>query len=331
MPQKKALILGAGGFIGGHLTNKLKAEGCWVRGIDLKQNEFQTVNADEFIIGDLREKKFVEEVIDQDFDELYQLAADMGGAGYLFTGEHDADVIHNSALINLHVAKESVLKKVKKIFFSSSACIYPQNIQNKTGSNALKEEMAVPADPDSDYGWEKLFGEKMYLAFNRNYNLNIRIARFHNIYGPFGTWKDGKEKAPAAICRKVAETNDGGEIEIWGDGKQTRSFLFIDECLEGVNKLMESNFMGPVNIGSNELVTIEQLAQYIIRISGKKINIKYVNGPVGVLGRNSDNTLIKDKLDWAPKKPLYAGLKKTYEWVEEQVINQIKVATVHDN
>ena len=244
----------------------------------------------------------------------------MGGAGYIFTGNHDADVMHNSAMINLNVAHEATLKKVKKLFYSSSACMYPERNQLDPDNPNLAEDSAYPAEPDSEYGWEKLFSERLFLAFHRNYKLEVRIARFHNIFGPYGTWTGGKEKAPAAMCRKVAEAKDGGEIEIWGDGKQTRSFLYIDECLEGIRKLMDSaDFMGPVNIGSDEMVTINQLAQYAVEASGKKINFKHIDGPLGVRGRNSDNTLIKQKLGWAPSQPLKVGMEKTYQWIAEQV------------
>jgi len=318
--MKTALVLGAGGFIGGHLANKLKREGFWVRGVDLKHNEHQGLEVNDFVIGDLRDPRVVEKVIDRDFDEVYQLAADMGGAGYVFSGVHDADIMHNSALINLNVGYEAVKKKVKKIFYSSSACMYPERNQMETDNPNLTEDSAYPAAPDSEYGWEKLFSERMYLSFKRNYGLDVCIARFHNIFGTQGTWTGGKEKAPAAMCRKVAEAEDGGEIEIWGDGEQTRSFLYIDECLNGVGRLMASeSFFGPVNIGSDEMVTINQLAEYAMEIAGKKLTIKHIDGPLGVRGRNSDNTLIKEKLGWAPSQPLKVGLAKTYKWIAEQV------------
>lgn len=320
--QKTALVLGAGGFIGGHLSNKLKREGFWVRGVDLKHNEHQGLLVDDFVIGDLRDPKLVEFVIDRDFDEVYQLAADMGGAGYIFSGNNDANVMHNSALINLNVIHEATKKGVKKIFYSSSACMYPEYNQMDPDNPKLSEESAYPAAPDSEYGWEKLFSERLFFAFQRNYKLNVRVARFHNIFGPLGTWTGGKEKAPAAMCRKVAEAikNGQNEIEIWGDGKQTRSFLFIDECLDGVRRLMDSEtFFGPVNIGSDEMVTINQLAEYAMEIAGHKLEIKHIDGPLGVRGRNSDNNLIKEKLGWAPSKPLKEGLAKTYEWISAQV------------
>ncbi|NMB83851.1 NAD-dependent epimerase/dehydratase family protein [Candidatus Roizmanbacteria bacterium] len=318
--MKKALVCGAGGFIGSHLVKKLKKEGFWVRGVDLKHPEFSKTAADDFIIGDLREVEVVKKILDRPFDEVYQLAADMGGAGYIFTGNNDANVMHNSATINLNMAYYGVKAKIKKIFFSSSACIYPAYNQTDPDNPKLSEESAYPAAPDSEYGWEKLFSERLYLSFHRNYGLNVRIARFHNIFGPEGTWRGGREKAPAAICRKVAETPDGGTIDMWGDGKQTRSFLYIDECLKGVRKLMDSDFVGPVNIGSEEMVTINKLAELAMKIAGKKIKIKHIPGPLGVRGRNSDNRLIRKKLHWEPKMKLEEGLKKTYEWVNKQVI-----------
>lgn len=320
--MKKALVLGAGGFIGGHLVKRLKREGYWVRGVDLKNNEFSKTEADEFVIGDLRDPRVCDQVITADIDEIYQLAADMGGAGYIFTGAHDADVMHNSATINLNVAHTAVAKKVGMVFYSSSACIYPEHNQLDPDNPNCEESSAYPANPDSEYGWEKLFSERMYLAFHRNYGLNVRIARFHNIFGPEGTWTGGKEKAPAAMCRKVAEAADGGAIEIWGDGKQTRSFLYVDECLEGVRRLVQSDFTGPVNIGSDEMVTINQLAEMAADIAGKKITLTHIDGPLGVRGRNSDNRLIEEKLDWRPTEPLRAGIEKTYQWVHEQVQKQ---------
>jgi nucleoside-diphosphate-sugar epimerase len=295
---KLALVCGAGGFIGSHLVKRLKNEGYWVRGVDVKNPQFSKTVADDFVIGDLTDPKVVEKVIDRPFDEVYQLAADMGGAGYIFTGEHDADVMHNSASINLNVARRAVEAKVKKIFYSSSACMYPERNQLDPDNPNCAEDSAYPAEPDSEYGWEKLFSERMFLAYNRNYGLNVRIARFHNIFGPEGTWEGGKEKAPAAICRKVAETKPGGEIEIWGDGKQTRTFLYVEECLEGVRRLMDSDFIGPVNIGSEEMVTINQLAEIAMKIAGKQLKLKHIKGPLGVRGRSSDNKLIKQKLGW---------------------------------
>ena len=317
--MKTVLVCGAGGFIGGWLVKRLKNEGYWVRGVDLKMHEYVESLADEFVNGDLRDPQFIEEVIDKPFDELYQLAADMGGAGFVFSGENDADIMHNSAMINLNVVEASVKVGVKKIFYSSSACMYPERNQMDPENPNCSEDSAYPAEPDSEYGWEKLFSERFYLAANRNYDLDIRIARFHNIFGPEGTWKDGREKAPAAMCRKVAETPDGGEIEMWGDGTQTRSFLYIDECLEGVRRLMESDFIGPVNIGSDEMVSINQLAEIAMEIAGKKLRINHIDGPLGVRGRNSDNRLIQEKLGWVPNWSLHKGMELTYEWIAEQV------------
>jgi len=314
-----ALICGAGGFIGSNLVKRLKKEGYWVRGIDLKYPEFSKTKADDFVIGDLRNPDICRTVLDQSFDEVYQLAADMGGAGYVFTGDNDADIMHNSALINLNMLEACYHRDIKKIFYSSSACIYPKYNQIDPDNPKTAENSAYPAYPDSEYGWEKLFSEHLYLSFHRNHHMDIRIARFHNIFGPEGSWNDGREKAPAAFCRKVAEEPDGGEIEMWGDGKQTRSFLYIDECLEAVMRLMKSNFIGPINIGSEEMVTINELAEMVMNIAGKKLRIKHISGPLGVRGRNSDNQLIRDKLGWEPKYPLRNGLKKTYLWIKEQI------------
>ena len=317
--MKKALVCGAGGFIGSHLVNRLKKEGYWVRGVDLKYPEFSPTQADDFLIGDLRNTSICARMTDQPFDEVYQLAADMGGAGFVFTGDNDADIMHNSAMINLNMLEACYKRNIKKIFYSSSACIYPEYNKLDPDKPKTHESSAYPAQPDSEYGWEKLFSERLYLAFHRNYGMDIRIARFHNIFGPEGSWNDGREKAPAALCRKVAEAEDGGEIEMWGDGKQTRSFLYIDECLEGVRMLMDSDFLGPVNIGSEEMVSINQLARMIIKIAGKTIAIKHIPGPLGVRGRNSNNKLIKEMLGWEPKFPLTKGLEKTYKWINEQV------------
>lgn len=316
---KTALVCGAGGFIGGHLVKKLKSEGFWVRGVDIKKHEYSSTQADEFIIGDLRKPEVTEKVLSIPFDEVYQLAADMGGAGYIFTGDHDADVMHNSAQINLNMMHFGQKAGIKKIFFSSSACIYPERNQLDPDNPNCAEESAYPAAPDSEYGWEKIFSERMYLAYNRNYGLDVRIARFHNIFGPEGSWNNGKEKSPAAICRKVAETPNGGTIEIWGDGTQTRSYLYIDECLEGVRRLMDSDFLGPVNIGSTEMVSINKLAEIVMGIAGKKLKIKHIDGPLGVKGRTSDNKLIEKELKWKPTATLASGLKKTYSWINEQV------------
>ncbi len=320
--KKTAIVCGAGGFIGGHLVNRLKGEGYWVRGVDLKENEYGNNQADDFTLGDLRDPVVCEALFDRNIDEVYQLAADMGGAGYIFTGEHDAEVMHNSATINLNMAEASRKNGVKKIFYSSSACMYPEYNQLDPDNPKCSEESAYPAAPDSEYGWEKLFSERLYLAYYRNYKMEVRVARFHNIYGPCGTWKGGKEKAPAAVCRKVAEAEDGGEIEIWGDGKQTRSFLFIDECVEAIRRLMNSDFTGPVNVGSEEMIAINDLVKMVAQVAGKKIRIKNIPGPTGVRGRNSDNKLIREKLNWAPSQPLVNGITKTYEWISKQVVEQ---------
>ena len=317
--MKKALVCGAGGFIGNHLVNRLKSEGYWVRGVDLKYNEFQDTKADDFVIGDLTDPQICRTVIDRKFDEVYQLAADMGGAGFVFTGENDADIMHNSGLINLNILDACRRRNVKRIFYSSSACMYPEYNQMDPKNPKCSEDSAYPASPDSEYGWEKLFSERLYLAYHRNYGMDVRIARFHNIYGPFGSWCDGREKAPAAFCRKVAEVSDGDTNEMWGDGKQTRSFLYIDECLEGVRRLMLSDWTGPVNIGSEEMVSINQLAKIVMDIAGKNLSINHIPGPLGVRGRNSDNKLIAEKLNWAPSYSLKKGLEKTFSWVEEQV------------
>lgn len=319
--SKKILVCGAGGFIGGHLVKRLKEEGYWVRGVDIKKNEFDNDDADEFVLGDLRDPLIAESVV-KNMDEVYQLAADMGGAGYIFTGEHDADVMHNSVLCNVNVLRAAMNAGVKKIFYSSSACMYPEYNQLDPDNPKCTEDSAYPAAPDSEYGWEKLFSERLYMSYNRNYGIEVRIARFHNIFGPQGTWAGGREKAPAAMCRKVAEANEGSEIEVWGDGKQTRSFLYIDECVEAVRRLMDSDFSGPVNIGSEEMISINDFARMAIFISGKNLKIKNVTGPTGVRGRNSDNTLLRQKLSWAPTQPLIEGMKKTYEWISKQVEEQ---------
>lgn len=317
--QKTALVMGAGGFIGGHLVRRLKEEGFWVRGVDLKQNEFSANTADEFCLGDLREQSFTRSVIDRNFTEVYQLAADMGGAGYIFTGEHDADIMHNSATINLNVLDACHKVGVGRIFYSSSACIYPAYNQTDPDNPQCSEASAYPAEPDSEYGWEKLFSERLYLAYMRNFGMQCRVARYHNIFGPEGTWNGGKEKAPAALCRKIASVGTGGSIEVWGDGQQTRSFLYIDECIEGTLRLMRSDFAGPVNIGSDEMISINDLARLIAEISGKSLRIENIKGPQGVRGRNSENTLIRDMIGWAPSRSLEDGLKKTYAWIDQQV------------
>tara|TARA_R110001592_G_scaffold91587_2_gene267923 strand:+ start:3933 stop:4946 length:1014 start_codon:yes stop_codon:yes gene_type:complete len=330
--MKKVIILGGGGFIGGHLGKKLKKEGSHVRICDINKHEYLPHDeiCHEFIVGDLRDPKVVSLVIDDNVDEVYQLAADMGGAGYIFTGENDANVMHGSALINLNVVNECVLKSVKKVFYSSSACMYPERNQLDPNNPNCSESSAYPANPDSEYGWEKLFSERVFMSFNRNYGLDVRIARFHNIFGPQGSWNNGKEKAPAAMCRKAAETPEGNSIEVWGDGKQTRSFLYIDECLEAVEKFMKSDFLGPVNIGSEEMISINDFAKMAIDISGKNINIKNLYGedfkakyghkcPIGVRGRRSDNSLYKEKMEWEVSQPLRMGMEKTFKWVNEKV------------
>lgn len=328
--MKKAIVLGAGGFIGSHMVKRLKLEGYWVRGVDLKNTEYSATEADDFIIGDLRDPKVVEKVIDQDSELLYQFAADMGGAGYIFTGDNDANVMHNSALINLNTAHECVKKGVKKVFYSSSACMYPAHNQLDPDNPMCSESSAYPAEPDSEYGWEKLFSERLYKAFERNYGLNVRIGRFHNIFGVDGTWDGGKEKAPAAMCRKAAMCANGDSLEVWGDGIQTRSFLYIDECIEAVQRLMASDFKEPVNIGSEEMVSINQLAQIAIDLSGKDISINNLQGedfkkkyghdvPMGVRGRNSDNKLFRENINWEPNYPLTKGMKLTYKWIKNQL------------
>ena len=321
--MKKVLVCGAGGFIGNHLVNRLKDEGYWVRGIDLKYPDFTETKADDFIVGDLCHlancQKAIQLSESESVNEIYQLAADMGGAGYIFTGENDADVMHNSATINLNIADLATKSGVDKVFYSSSACMYPEYNQLDPANPKCSEESAYPAAPDSEYGWEKLFSERLYLAYQRNHQLGVRIARFHNIFGPLGTWTGGKEKAPAAICRKVAMAKDGDAIEIWGDGQQTRSFLFIDECVEAVMRLMDSEFCQPVNIGSEEMVTINQLVDIATKVSGKNIQKKHIDGPLGVRGRNSDNQLIFEKLGWKPDYPLEKGIKKTFDWISQQI------------
>lgn len=318
LSMKKALVCGGGGFIGGHLIKRLKAEGYWVAGVDLKENEYGNNQADYFLVGDLRDPKVCEKIITSDLDEIYQLAADMGGAGFVFTGENDADIMHNSALCNLNVLDEARKKGVKRIFYSSSACMYPEYNQLDPENPKCSEDSAYPAAPDSEYGWEKLFSERLFLTYQRNCGMEVRVARFHNIFGPQGTWHGGREKAPAAIARKVAVAKDGDTIEVWGDGKQTRSFLFVDECVDGIRRLMDSDFIGPVNIGSDEMISINDFTKMVIDISGKNLSIKNIDGPLGVRGRNSDNDLIQQKLGWAPSQPLRKGMEITYAWVKEQ-------------
>jgi len=318
---KSALVLGAGGFIGGHLVHRLKREGIGVRGVDLKSPEYRDVEADDFLIADLRDPLVCREVIDRRYDEVYQLAADMGGAGYIFTGEHDAEVMHNSATINLNLVEACRRRTISRIFYSSSACMYPAYNQEDPDNPNCAEDSSYPAAPDSEYGWEKLFSERLYLAYQRNYGIQARIARYHNIFGPQGTWNGGREKAPAAICRKVAEARNGGQIEVWGDGHQTRSFLYVDECIEGTTRLTRSNFSGPVNIGSEEMVTINGLVDVVCDIAGKKLEKIHIPGPLGVRGRNSDNRLIAQNLGWQPSQTLRRGLELTYSWVETQVMS----------
>ena len=321
--MKKALVCGAGGFIGGHLVKRLKEEGFWVRGVDLKYPEYRETFADEFVITDLREPINCNEVIDQYFDEVYKLAADMGGAGYIFTGDNDADVMHNSAMINLNVVNTCQKKGIKRIFYSSSACIYPEFNQLDLNKPITKEDSAYPANPDSEYGWEKLFSERLYFSYNRNYDMNCRVARYHNIYGPYGTWTGGKEKAPAAVCRKVIEADEGSSIQIWGDGLQTRSFLYIDDCIDATIKLTRSNtFTGPYNIGSEEMISINNLAYLVMKIAKKDLKIENIPGPQGVRGRSSHNELIHKDLKWQPKHNLIEGLSKTLPWIKSQVESQ---------
>lgn len=324
---RRVLAAGAGGFIGGHLVRQLKSEGYWVRGVDLKHNEFSPTEADEFTIGDLRQYQVAEAAVDG-IEDVYQLAADMGGAGYIFSGEHDACVMHNSATINLNVLEAGRLAGVKRFFYSSSACIYPDYNQRDPDNPNCAEDSAYPAAPDSEYGWEKLFSERLYLSYMRNYGLEVHIARFHNIFGPEGTWDGGREKSPAAMCRKVAEAPQGGTIEVWGDGQQTRSFLYIDECVDAVRRLMESDFAGPVNIGSEEMITINRLAELAMEIAGKPLGIRHIPGPLGVRGRRSDNRLIAERLGWAPSRPLREGLEKTYRWIERQVAASRRAAGI---
>ena len=357
--MKTALVLGAGGFIGSHMVKRLKNDGYWVRGVDLKYPDFSMSVADEFVTGDLRDVDFVRRVIQykgeqgnfynaipnylvETFDEIYQFAADMGGAGYIFTGEHDAEIMHNSASINLNLLEEQRKlnesygdkwdskpvenRNTTKIFYSSSACMYPEHNQLDPNNPDCREESAYPANPDSEYGWEKLFSERLYLSYSRNYGIPVRIARYHNIFGPEGTWTGGKEKAPAAICRKVAELpKGGGSIEVWGDGLQTRSFLFVDECIEATYRLVQSDFTGPVNIGSEEMVSINQLVDIAAKVSGKEVEKNHIEGPLGVRGRNSNNDLIREKLDWDYTMTLEEGIKRTYDWINEDQLGNIEV------
>jgi GDP-D-mannose 3',5'-epimerase len=343
---KTALVLGAGGFIGSHMVRRLRSEGYWVRGVDLKRPEFSKTEAHEFIQGDLRDAAFVERVLQfkgylgnfyhfvaskyvDTFDEIYQFAADMGGAGFVFTGENDADIMHNSATINLNVLEaQRQLNDFKgvnktKIFYSGSACMYPEHNQLDPDNPDCREESAYPANPDSEYGWEKLFSERLFFAYHRNYGIPVRVARYHNIFGPEGTWEGGREKAPAAICRKVAYLpEEGGTIEVWGDGLQTRSFLYIDECIEATRRMMDSDFIGPVNIGSEEMVTINQLVDTAAKVANKEVEKNHIPGPLGVRGRNSNNDLIREKLGWDYSQTLEEGIRKTYGWINEQINNR---------
>jgi nucleoside-diphosphate-sugar epimerase len=327
--MKTALVCGAGGFIGNYLVKRLKREGFWVRGVDLKFPEFSETEADDFLIGDLRDPYFVRHVIDRRFDELYQLAADMGGAGFIFTGENDAEIMHNSATINLNVLDAAYRRRVERVFYSSSACMYPSYNQEDPDNPNCAEDSAYPAAPDSEYGWEKLFSERLYLTYARCHGMETRVARYHNIFGPEGTWQGGREKAPAALCRKVALARDGEHIEIWGDGLQTRSFLYIDECIEGTVRLARSDVRQPLNIGSEEMVTINGLASTIAEIAGKTLEMRNVPGPLGVRGRNSDNRLIKTALHWWPSQPLIDGLKETYGWIERQARGNVSLSAPH--
>ena len=318
--MKKILVCGAGGFIGTHLVEKLKEQGHYVIGADLHYPLYNDTKADEFIIADLRVHSNVDHVIHSDVDEIYQLAADMGGAGYIFTGEHDADIMHNSCQINLNVLDVMKKKGIKKVFYSSSACMYPSHNQEDPQNPLMSEDSAYPANPDSDYGWEKLFSERLFLAYAKNYGIDCKIARLHNVFGPFGSWNNGKEKSPAAMCRKVAMAEDNGTIEVWGPGIQTRSFLYIDECIEGIHRIMESDINTPVNLGSERMISINDLVSLIASLTNKKVAINNVPGPVGVMGRRSDNKLIRELLNWSPKEDLESGLIKTYHWINEQMM-----------
>ena len=317
--MESALVCGAGGFIGSHMVKRLKREGFWIRGVDLKHPVFTSTEADEFVIGDLRDPVLCNNVLDRQFDEVYQFASDMGGAGYIFIGDNDADIMRNSAMINMNILEACRKRNSKRIFYSSSACVYPKFNQEDVDNPNTAESTVYPAQPDSEYGWEKLFSERIYFAYQRNHGMEVSVARYHNIFGPEGSWEDGREKVPAALCRKVAAALDGGEIEIWGDGEQTRSFLYIDECLEATVRLVRSDWNGPVNIGSEEMVSINKLARMIMGIAGKSLHVRYVPGPIGVRGRNSDNSLYERMLGWKVSQPLIKGLKCTYPWIEEQV------------
>lgn len=315
--MKKVLVCGAGGFIGTHLVTSLKRKGYYVIGADLKRPDYTPTDADEFYQYDLRDQNLVRQLVTKDIDTIYQLAADMGGAGYIFTGDNDADIMHNSAMINLNISHEMVAKGVKNVFYSSSACMYPGHNQLDPNNPLLSESSAYPANPDSEYGWEKLFSERMYMAFARNHGIRARIARFHNVFGPLGAWQGGKEKAPAALCRKVAVST--GTVDVWGPGVQTRSFMYIDECIEGIHRIMESNCDFPINLGSERMIAINDLVLLIARIAGKDIKINNIDGPMGVMGRNSHNELIRKTIGWAPADNLEYGLEQTYNWIREQL------------
>ena len=317
--MKKILVCGAGGFIGSHLVDSLKEQGHYVIGADLHIPLYGLTSADEFYLMDLRIQTNVSILITSDIDEVYQLAADMGGAGYIFTGEHDADIMHNSAMINLNILNEMQLKGVKNVFYSSSACMYPSHNQEDPDNPLMREDSAYPANPDSEYGWEKLFSERLYMSYARNYGMRVRIGRFHNIFGPEGSWNNGKEKAPAALCRKIAMCEDDGVVEIWGPGNQTRSFLFINECVDGIHRIMASDCDTPLNLGSERMISINNLVYLIAKLTGKRVTIKNIDGPIGVMGRTSDNKLIKEKIDWVPVENLEYGLVKTYDWIKQQI------------
>ncbi len=317
--MKKILVCGAGGFIGSHLVDSLKEQGHYVIGADLHIPLYGLTSADEFYLMDLRIQTNVSILITSDIDEVYQLAADMGGAGYIFTGEHDADIMHNSAMINLNILDEMRKKGVKNVFYSSSACMYPSHNQEDPDNPLMREDSAYPANPDSEYGWEKLFSERLYMSYARNYGIRVRIGRFHNIFGPEGSWNNGKEKAPAALCRKIAMCEDDGVVEIWGPGNQTRSFLFINECVDGIHRIMASDCDTPLNLGSERMISINNLVYLIAKLTGKRVTIKNIDGPIGVMGRTSDNKLIKETIDWVPVENLEYGLVKTYDWIKQQI------------
>jgi nucleoside-diphosphate-sugar epimerase len=314
---KKVLVCGAGGFIGHHLVKSLKKQGLYVIGADLKYPEYESTTADEFHIVDLKRQALVKQLVTSEIDTIYQLAADMGGAGYIFSGDNDANIMHNSALINLNIVESMAENNIKNVFFTSSACIYPYQNQVDSDNPHLSEDTAYPANPDSEYGWEKLFSERLYLTWARNYNLRVRIVRLHNVFGPLGAWNNGKEKSPAALCRKVAQSDD--VVEIWGNGQQTRSFLYIDDCIEGIHRVQSSDYKYPLNLGSERMISIDNLCQLIAKIVGKKITIKHIDGPTGVAGRNSHNQLIKEVIGWAPPDNLEHGLKQTYTWIKSMI------------